>query len=830
MRRRLFVPHAWSFRSLLTSGVFFTLVAAAAAEPPEAPSGYGESIETPGSVGGEEDEVDAGEAQAESSEATGGVPGVSRRQARAVEEIVVQARKREELLEDTPVSVTALSETALRESGVQRLDDIQILVPNLTFQLDNTGAATNIRIRGVGTSTTEIAFDPGVGVYVDGVYLPRSLGTLVDIVDVQQIEVLRGPQGTLFGKNTVGGAINITTVKPTQELEGFAMVRPGNFDRVDTRFMLNAPVRVGWLDDRLFARFAFASTNTPGYVFNVTRDESLNGHNSVALLGTLRFLPHEDVTIDLTGTWSRDHNNGIGQQCVVARRDGALAPFLPPGALEDCEASRPFETRAGVDTITDLEDYGTWLVASWDVGEVPWLGDISVKSLSSWRQQRPRTRFDVDQTSFQIIQLSTVGGSILDGSPGFQRQFMEEGQLNGSTLDGRLNYVAGAFGFWEDGDGGDRTTWVLPPGQGNPLFLNQLFFGRTTIDNWTWALYGQATYDILDWLSLTGGIRYTQDKKGLTFEQFNLISGEQTGNEAGNRVFEKWTPMASIAATVPEDLLDETPLDHVMGYFTFAQGFKGGGFNGVTTGQTGPTTGVAFAYGPETLDNFEIGFKLIGFEQRATLNTSFYYGEYDDIQVTQIRDTGLDESGAPTIARVTDNAAKGTTKGFEIEMQANPIEGLLATGSVGYVDAVYDDFADALSDFDGTEIDRSGDRFLFTPRLQTFLSVQYSFPLPGLEGSSMEGWLTPRLEWAYQSSVEWLGPEVPQATQRGYNLLNARFSYDFLDDRAQVALWAENLLDQAYFNNVTPIVSVVGFVNRNYAAPRTFGAELSWKF
>src|SRR4030095_8129656 len=154
----------------------------------------------------------------------------------------------------------------------------------------------------------------------------------------------------------------------------------------------------------------------------------------------------------------------------------------------------------------------------------------------------------------------------------------------------------------------------------------------------------------------------------------------------------------------------------------------------------------------------------------------------------------------------------------------------LATGSVGYVDGVYDDFPDALSDYSGMTIDRSGQRFLFTPRLQPFLSAQYSFPMPGLEGSAMNGWLTPRLEWAYQSSVRWLGPEVPAATQRGYNLLNTRFSYDFLDDHAQVALWAENLLNEAYFNNVTPIVSIVGFVNRNTQAPRTFGAELSWRF
>ena len=756
------------------------------------------------------------------------MPGVSRRQARAIEEIVVQARKREELLEDTPVSVTALSETALRESGVQRLDDIQILVPNLTFEL--FGNSTNIRIRGVGTSTTEIAFDPGVGVYVDGVYLPRSLGSLVDIVDVQQIEVLRGPQGTLFGKNTVGGAINITTVKPTEELEGFAMVRPGNFDRVDTRFMLNAPVRVGWLDDRLFARLAFASTNTPGYTFDLTRDEWLNGHNSLAFLGSLRFVPREDVTIDLTGSWSRAHNNGIAQQCVVARRDAALAPFLPPGSVEECEKATPFETRAEVAAITDLEDYGTWMVANWDVGKVPWLGDISVKSLSSWREQRPRARFDVDQTSFQIIQLSTAGGldprrqpripaPVHAGRAAQRLRARRSAQLRrrrlrvlGGRRRRRSHHLRAAARAGESPvpepalprahDDRQLDVGALRPGHVRHPRLAEL-------DRRHPVHAGQEGADL----------RAIRPEHGRPDRKRGRRQGLREVDAHGQHRRDRASGSARRHPPRPRH-----------GLLHLLAGIQGRRLQRRCHRR----------YRPHDGDRLRLrsgdARQLRGRRQADRLRTEsdaehlFFLGKYDDIQVTQIRDTGLDENGVPTIARVTDNAAKGTTKGFEIELQGRPIDGLLATGSIGYVDAVYDSFADALSDFDGTTIDRSGDRFLFTPRLQTFVGLQYSFPMPGLEGSAMRGWFTPRLEWAYESSVEWLGPEVPQATQRGYNLLNARFSYDFLDDRAQVALWAKNLLDEAYFNNVTPIVSTVGFVTRNFAAPRTFGAELSWRF
>ncbi len=814
----------WQLGPFVTLCVLSVAIAPARAEPPEAPSAYVESIETAGDVGGVEDEVDAGPAQAEAFEETGQVKGVSRHQVATVEEIVVQARKRDEFLEDTPVSVTALSENTLREAGIQRLDDIQTLVPNISFQADNTGGQSNIRIRGVGTSAPAIAFDPGVGVYIDGVFLPRAFGTLVDIVDVQQIEVLRGPQGTLFGKNTVGGAINITTIKPKDEVEGFVMVRPSNFERVDTRIMINAPI----IRDVLFTRFSFATTNTPGYAFNSVRDEPINGKNSLALLGSFRLLPHDDVTIDVTGTWTRDSNNGVAQQCVVVREDVPLASLLPPGYFEDCSKTTPFDTQANISAMTDIESYGTWATAAWDIGEVPVLGDISVKSLTSWREQKPRVRFDVDQTSFDIVQLSSAGGSIQDGDPGFQRQIMQEGQLNGAALDGDLNYVGGVFGFWETGFD-NRATLVLPPGQGVPA-LDRLTDAPTDIDNWTWALYGQATYDVLEWMSLTGGLRYTQDKKGLTFGQSDPRTGDVFANEAGSKVFSAWTPMGSLAMTLPEDYLDETPLDHLMGYFTYSRGFKGGGFNGVATGRSGAGEGESFAYDPETLDNFEIGLKLIGFEQRATLNTSFYYGKYNDIQVTSVRDTGLDEDGVPTIARLTDNAAKATTKGFEIELLTRPIDGLLIVANAGYTDAVYDDFPEALSDYDGETVDRSGDRFLFVPKLQTFMSVQYAMAMPGLEGTPMGGWITPRLEWAYQSDVQWLGPEVPQATQPGYNLLNARLSYDFYEDRAQVALWGRNLLDVAYFTNATAVVSTFGIVTRAYQAPRTFGGELSYRF
>ncbi len=783
----------------------------------EAPSAYQEeAIDTQGPLDGEEYEADAAAAQAEA--ASGGDPaGLGPRATRQVEEIVVQARRRDELLEDTPVAVTALSPSELREHGVTRLDDIQQLVPNLTFQSAITGQQVNIRIRGVGTSAPAIAFDPGVGMYIDGVYIPRTFGTLIDVVDVQQIEVLRGPQGTLFGKNTVGGAINVRSVKPHGELEGFAMVRPRNFGGLDTRAMLNLPI----IDDLLYSRFAMASINSQGYYENTFGDVNFNDPQNLSFLGSVRVLPTDDLTIDVFGTWSRSRNHGQGANCVVVNENPSLAALLPDGFFDSCRSSSAFEGEANTIQLTDVESYGAWGIADWQIGDLGFLEDLSVRGLFSWREQKPRLRTDIDGTRFMAVQNSSTGGSVLDGIPGRQQQFNPELLLNGTALESRLTYVLGVFGFWETGFDG-RTQTLLPNS------LNRVTLSETDIDNWTWAVFAQATADLTDWASLTAGVRYTEDKKELSFTQTDPRTGNLVGDPlSGRAVFDKWTPMASLALTTPEDWLGDTPIDHLMGYFTYSVGFKGGGFNGVS--QPRGVDANRFAFQPETLDNFEFGVKSLFWDSRLTFNLAVFCGKYDEIQRTTIQDLGVDETGTPIIQRLTINAAEATTMGFEIEAMARPIDGLQFDGSVGYTDATYDAY-EGLSDLDGQPIDRSGESFEAVPKLQTFLAVQYSFPVEGLEGLWLEGWLTPRVEWAYQSAVQWLGPEIPQATQRGWNALNARLSYDFLDDRAQVALWAKNLLNEEYFSLVTPIVSTFGVATRYYDPPRTFGGELSYRF
>lgn len=788
----------------------------------EAPAAYQRDVVQPDDSSGTTNEIDAAEAQYDAIEA-GEDTGLSRKATAQVEEIVVSARKRAEALEDTPVAVTAVTAGTLREAGVYRVDQVTELVPNLQFQDSIQGNLAQFSIRGVGTGNPDIQFDPGVAIYLDGVFLPRASGSLLSVVDVQQIEVLRGPQGTLFGKNSVGGAINMTTVKPQHELEAFAMVRPGNLDSLETEIMLNVPI----VEDFLLSRVALFTANRDGYVFNNQQNKNYSNRDEIAFLGGLRFLLTDDLTFDLTGTWSRSHTLGRAGQCVVENPNAPLSSlygqFYP-----ECEKTTLFENSANIQGMSDIISYGTWGVLNYDLGDVWEIEDIAIKALGSWNEQIPRTRFDVDNTVADVVFLSTAGGSKFDGNPGQQQQTSGELQINGGALDGKLVFVTGIFAQWENATD-DRTTSVGPP-------LNRLTTNISHIKNWTWAPYLQATANPTDWLSITGGIRYTQDNKSLNLEQ--LVYGappdfplnEEIAFPKGSKLFTAWTPMGSIASTVPVDILPDF-MDHAMGYFTYSQGFKGGGFNALAgpRSQTG-TTALAAPFDPETLDNYEIGFKTIWLDNKLTVNTAFFLGKYTDIQKVSVQAVGFDDQGVPVIQRITENAAEATTKGFEIEAQAYPIEGLQFTGNIGVTDARYDTFENAVSDLTDQSIDRSGETFNNVPEFTSFVALQYSWGIEAGDSQILQGWLTPRVEWYYQSRVHLNGPELQGSKQVGYNLLNARLSYSFWDDKAQVALWGKNLADQTYINWSTPTVSTFGFLVNFPGLPRTWGGEISYRF
>jgi len=808
--------------ALLTLAI---LVRPAAAVAQTSQSEAVESFETPTDTGGAETEIDAADAQA-GALSRGRSAGLSRHAGGQVEEIVVSARRREELLEDTPVSVTALSETALRESNITRMTNLNGIVPNLQFQAGGGNPnLAQVFVRGVGqVDSDQLTADPGVGVYVDGVYLARAQGAVLDVVDVAQLEVLRGPQGTLFGKNTAGGAINITSAKPTEDFEAFVLLRPGNLGRIDTRVTLNVPISIGPLRDKVFSRVTFASFLNRGFMFNEFENQYWSDRNTVAFQGALRILPADDVTIDIAGSYSKTHQRQFGGHCTKFA-DTPLQDLVP-GFREACDRSGRLPTRrfeAEIPGLADLQSYGVWGTIRWDIGDASVFENLSFKSITAYRAQEEAFRRDMDMTAVNLgSQTSTgedviVGGFRLPSAPLLASQISQEFQVSGNAWDERISYVGGVY-YLADSASKTTATAFVPNGPA----LGGVFWAEANLDNSSFAAFGQATADLLDWLSLTGGVRWTQEDK-----EASLLDVEPAvrvrADATRSKTFTAWTPMASLALHLPEEYMPDQ-LDHLMGYFTFAKGFKSGGFNlrplPLTPQELEP-------FEPENLNSFEIGFKSIAWDRKLTFNTSLFLSSYDDIQVLTV--TTIDTGGfVPTVVPLTQNAATATVKGAEFELMMMPTEGLRITANGALLDTKYGEY-EGVSDLTGKSISRKGQTFSNVPPYTAFLAAQYSFEIDGPGEGWLRGWLTPRVEGTVSGPIHYQGPELPSATQGAYGLLSARLTYDFNDDRSQFALWGRNLTDTVYFSSSLP-VTAFGYNLPFLSAPRTFGAELTHRF
>ena len=680
----------------------------------------------------------------------------------------------------------------------------------------NTQVGSSFTIRGVGTSSGITAED-GVGFYLDEVYRSSVFSRLFPVLDVERVEVLRGPQGTLFGKNTVGGAVLYAYRKPRMEPEGFVLVRPGNRGQVETRSVLNVPVG-GWFKDRLAVRLRFASENYQGPVYNSLRDEYPGSRTGLNFVGTLRFVPTDRLTIDATGFWARTDGFGSQAECVFvgARSAGRFLPV--EGAQEACEATRPFQIRSNVHPILTGQVASSWVVAQYDVGPVGVLDDLALRSISSWLRADSRARIDADLTELDYVQILELGESSdgFDGAPRRAREIQQEVQANATAWEGRVQLSAGFFSFWEDS--WQNVTTLTPP-------VDSATNNQLESDKFTWALFGQGTVAVTDWAELTGGIRYTSESKSARQDLRNLNRPDRGPIvKTGDADFSSWTPMASLALFAPDSWVDGSWLDHLMGYFSYARGFKGGGFAALQDAFS-----VLRPFGPETLDSFEVGAKTTLAEGRLTLNVAAFLGKYDDIQRTQTQIRRLEDESI-VFETFLQNAAKATIQGVELEGRASPLLGLELNGMLGVLDAKYDSFENAVDAIDATLVDRSGDRF-GGPQFQSFLGIQYSMPVSAGGGkmSWLDGWLTPRVEWNYLSRNVTRAEAVSEIRRPGFNQFHARLSYSFSGDRAQVALWVRNLLDERVTTGGT-FLPFQGLVTRSLLVPRRFGGEILFRF
>lgn len=385
-----------------------------------------------------------------------------------LEEVVVTARKRAESLQEAPLAVTALDASALREAGVHNLADLNYLAPSIEVDAGSGSAPlANIYIRGVGQRNTGANIDSGVGIYIDDVYVGRPDGALLDLNDIQSLQILRGPQGTLFGKNTTGGALVFTTNKPSDEFEGSLGLRVGNYDRLDADFVLNVA-----LTDALWMRLSGVTRSRDGYIKNLYDGKDYMDEDRQSLIWQTRWVPNDALTLDLNVNWAETKQLMRPMKCVPvpgvkgwqAELFNTLAIVPSRGKTMDdfCAESAAAGRGDGHVVISDLggdyyaKNQGSSLTAEWVISE-----DMSFKSVSAWRYTEAAQNDELDHTGIPFLHRTNSAHPVLR-SPAETDQYSQEIQLMGSAFNDRLQYVTGLFWFQEKTDGRFDMTYLGP--------------------------------------------------------------------------------------------------------------------------------------------------------------------------------------------------------------------------------------------------------------------------------------------------------------------------------------------------------------------------------
>lgn len=690
----------------------------------------------------------------------------------AIEEVTVTARKREESLQDAPLSVAAFTGEALEQRGINDVADVAQLVPNLVFDtappISGNSAAAAVFIRGVGQLDFTINVDPGVGTYVDGVYVARSVGGVIDLLDLERVEVLRGPQGTLFGRNTIGGAVQLISKAPESEMGGHVSATVGTDSRIDVQGVLNAPIT-----DDLLSKFSFVKRSRDGYVTDGNGTD-LGDDDSISARAQFQWQASDDLEINLNMDMTRDRENGAPNVPLNLYADSVfpLRTNTAPngeGTLAGCTTATFDSSRncfgpawlTGSNTKTEStfeakSENDIWGIALTVDYDMDW---ASFKSITAWRDMESVFQRDSDHSAFNVF--STENDQEQD-------QFSQEFQLIGDMADDTVHWVTGAYYFKEEAT--DLTLVTLPGGNGN--LLRGVFNNEVENDNW--ALYGEMTYDFTDRVHLTLGARYTDETKQYTtlqtFEPAAVpgLTVVTLVDEPGASVdFQETTTRA----TLSYDLSDQ-----LMTYATYSEGFKSGGFNPRYLAPA--PNGEAIPYDPEYVTLYELGFKYVNETNSLRVNGAFFMNDYEDIQVS----TNPDFTGGATI---TQNAAQAEISGLELEFTWVPNSVFLLEGGMGYLNARYDELNDDVQF-------SSSNEFARIPEWSANLAASYIVDLDS--GAS----ITPRLDWSYKSQMQGTAENDEDVVQDSFQVLNANIGYASASGDWSANLGVTNLTDEEY--------------------------------
>lgn len=723
-----------------------------------------------------------------------------------IEEIIVTAQKKSENMQKVPISVAAVTGAAIADLHATTLQALQGTVTNIQIgNFSNTPNNAVFSIRGIGVIEPDPYAGNTVAVVVDGIPQYFSIGALLDLYDVDRVEVLRGPQGTLFGANTTGGVVNVVNAQPTNELGGKLDASYGNYKHLTLGGVLNAP-----LGDTLAARIAVSHDQHDGFVTNVVDGSDMGRRNTTIIRGALKFTPSSNFDATLSGEYDRGRNGaaivvagdlpGEAEYVAPGVQNMYVSPCLPAGS--PCKAPDKYlSARAGVPDQNDVDTIrGTLTMNLRDTA----IGDIT--SVTGYKHFRQFDYTDQDGTPLFLddTRRRTTG-----------RQFSEELRTDIHATDA-IELVLGGFymSTHYDHEQDFRIQFAAPG-----LFQRNL----QEQSNYSASAFAQSYVQLGDRLRLQAGLRFTHEHTEM------LASTATSIALGGTTTFDGTAPdgTANLSlGTVAPPLgvkswnnvgwkigLDYRIDDNTLLYGYWARGFKSGGF----TGRIGIAQDLG-PYKPEHVDTIEGGIKADLLDHHLRTNLAVFYTSYRDMQLAQIYfvGTGANLTQGNTIL----NAASSTIKGFELDVTAAPTRGLTLTGSLAYLDAKYKNFP--FLQPSGAILDLAGQRLQNAPKWSATAGATYEFPVFGGNGriNAQYSYVSEKLETSIVNTA--------RATIQPTHLVNGNLDWSPAGDHFTIGLWARNLFNKHYLASVFDAPGTLGLVN--YASPREFGVSAKYNF
>jgi iron complex outermembrane recepter protein len=730
--------------------------------------------------------------------------------ATGIENVLVTARRREESLQDVPVAISALTADQLETQNVRTLEDMTAFAPNIKVNAGRgTSSTINAYIRGVGQNDPLWGFEPGVGIYIDDVYIARPQGALLDVYDVERIEVLRGPQGTLYGKNTIAGAIKYVTRDITDDEAAFNIsATGGSYDQREIKIGGSMPV----VDDHIFLGAAVAYLRRDGYgevvddgrprLFN-RPGQDVSDKDVLAARANATFVWGDSSRLRILADTVQDNSNAVGGQRLNTLTNGGIT-YPKLNDRYDQRTDMPVDR----DRFINKGAAATYTQTLTDA--------LDLKLVGAYREGEGRQFIDFDELNSNLFQ---VPAQYSDDQTSGEAQLTYTSDL--------VKGVAGVYYFSGTADG------AFDASLGS---FGQTSLTQGSVDTESLAVYFDTTWPLNDRINLNVGARWNEDDKEATvfvaqytgvlapnatlFDPNNLPAGfalrsVQT-NYTNDRSFSNVSPRLGMDFKLEDDL---------MLYFSYAEGFKSGGFDMRGNAAVNPAT--REGYGAETADNFEVGMKSTWLDDTLQLNLTVFYTPYEDVQITTQQFQLV--NGVPTNATAVLNAGKQLNQGAELETMWRPLSALTVVFNVGYLDAEFEEFLVGCTPPQaGCRFDASGLHSpINSPDWTTFLGATYAWELGA-------GDLTAHAGYQYRSATKVANTLVSITDQDAYDVLDLGVAYTTADEDWRFALEGKNILDEEYrvagydFGAAGPTggFSQIGF----YGPPRTVSVTATYRY